>query len=578
MSHIEPYLPTIDVLDYGADRTGVEDSSTAINNAIAAASSEGTGIVLLPSGTYLIESAITMASDVYLVGLEKVTLQAAASRVSTYASPWEMITISGKSRCGLRNIKLDANKANQTAEYMGDMCTLIGIDIKSSSTDVTIEDCWIIDFMYGVYGPADGSYKPRLRVTNNRITGGLIGVYLSGANDNTSTTTSQDGSWVTGNTITGCYQKAVDIYACKLMTLADNNISVIGYTGTKAARASSTAYTLGQVIYPATAGYRAYLFRCTTAGTSASSEGATWTTSTVSDGTVTWTRMDWEAALTLHLMTHSSVTGNKIYYCHYAAIQLTDDSNDNTVANNQIYNSGYTGSGSGNDKINGSPSGNGISIWKSSGACLRNVIKGNTINLPTGYGISLHDTCLNTVIANNTILNPQDPGIACLSNDTVIIGNNLEDCDGDAIVVGEDDDGAQSLTVQNVSVVGNTGYDNSKAFIYVNGGRYVSIVGNTSNKSGQNEALTAAERSGIRISRHPISSVASTYISVTGNTLIDSGQTATTDGGYGIFCDGNENYCAFYGNVITGSGTSNNIQESGANNVPATTADHNISS
>lgn len=59
----------INVIDFGADRTGVSDSTTAIQAAIdACASSTGPRTVYVPGGNYLISSTITVASGVALVG------------------------------------------------------------------------------------------------------------------------------------------------------------------------------------------------------------------------------------------------------------------------------------------------------------------------------------------------------------------------------------------------------------------------------------------------------------------------------------------------------------------------------
>jgi len=53
--------------------------------------------------------------------------------------------------------------------------------------------------------------------------------------------------------------------------------------------AAATTYALGDVVKPTT--YASYTYKCTTAGISASSEPS-WTSTTTTDGTVTWTRYD----------------------------------------------------------------------------------------------------------------------------------------------------------------------------------------------------------------------------------------------------------------------------------------------
>lgn len=58
----------INVLDEGADRTGVVSSQSAIQSAINKADAAGGGVVYFPSGTYLIDSITAGKSKVALVG------------------------------------------------------------------------------------------------------------------------------------------------------------------------------------------------------------------------------------------------------------------------------------------------------------------------------------------------------------------------------------------------------------------------------------------------------------------------------------------------------------------------------
>jgi hypothetical protein len=53
----------INLLSYGADRTGVADSTTAFTNAIAALNALGGGTVFVPAGTYKITNTITISTD-----------------------------------------------------------------------------------------------------------------------------------------------------------------------------------------------------------------------------------------------------------------------------------------------------------------------------------------------------------------------------------------------------------------------------------------------------------------------------------------------------------------------------------
>ena len=59
----------INVTSYGADPTGASDSTSAFENAIAAAASAGGGVVYIPGGTYTISSTLTCTTvPVYFVG------------------------------------------------------------------------------------------------------------------------------------------------------------------------------------------------------------------------------------------------------------------------------------------------------------------------------------------------------------------------------------------------------------------------------------------------------------------------------------------------------------------------------
>ncbi len=55
--------PSFDVTTYGADPTGVADSTTAIRTAIAAASAAAPAVVDLPAGTYRVDGLLTVATS-----------------------------------------------------------------------------------------------------------------------------------------------------------------------------------------------------------------------------------------------------------------------------------------------------------------------------------------------------------------------------------------------------------------------------------------------------------------------------------------------------------------------------------
>jgi len=68
--------PIYNVLDFGADPEGLEDSTAAIQSAINDASSNGRGVVFLPEGTYKV-SPIGTASQVLLIKQSNIVLRGA---------------------------------------------------------------------------------------------------------------------------------------------------------------------------------------------------------------------------------------------------------------------------------------------------------------------------------------------------------------------------------------------------------------------------------------------------------------------------------------------------------------------
>ena len=65
-----------DVTEYGADKEGMKDSSTAFQNAISEAGQEGgDAIVYIPEGTYLLESQMRLEGDNVIVADEKAVIK-----------------------------------------------------------------------------------------------------------------------------------------------------------------------------------------------------------------------------------------------------------------------------------------------------------------------------------------------------------------------------------------------------------------------------------------------------------------------------------------------------------------------
>lgn len=149
----------VNVLDYGADPTGVTDSATAIQAAIDAAPTQGS--VVFAPGTYIIGSTINLKSNIIVDGCGA-TVKAKDATNFEY-----MMLASSKVNVQVQNIRLNANKAGRSAgqniRFMGltfdgcDDCTAsnvyventrgynsipaVGIAIGGTSIRCKIENC-----------------------------------------------------------------------------------------------------------------------------------------------------------------------------------------------------------------------------------------------------------------------------------------------------------------------------------------------------------------------------------------------------------------------------------------------------
>ena len=142
------------VLDFGADPTGVADSTTAVQAAINAAAAQGGGIVKLPYGTYKV-SQLTFGS-----GCNQVMLEGEV-QAYTYSNPqttsvlncitgvWAIRFTENSSCCGLRNLGLISNGVTSTSSPY--IPSVLGVEYGVLiETGVTyMENVTVYGFQYG---------------------------------------------------------------------------------------------------------------------------------------------------------------------------------------------------------------------------------------------------------------------------------------------------------------------------------------------------------------------------------------------------------------------------------------------
>jgi len=126
------------VLDYGADATGLTDSTTAIQAAITAANAAGGGEVFFPKGTYKAGTTtnIILQSKVTLNGEGAASIIKLADNTPISAST-SLFASSNKSNISIQNLYFDGNRANQI--------NLVGLFRIENSSHVIFNNNWFVD-------------------------------------------------------------------------------------------------------------------------------------------------------------------------------------------------------------------------------------------------------------------------------------------------------------------------------------------------------------------------------------------------------------------------------------------------
>lgn len=152
----------ISVKDYGAKGDGTTDDTNAIKATIAYAGAIGGGTVYFPAGTYLVSAPIPLTlPNVTLMGSSAysatVTVPNNATGFVGY-NPNAVFILNGNG-CGISNLGMNGNIANNSAQSFGAISTTISV------SGISVTDCYIQGFIYNgiVTQPASGA------VTNFRI-------------------------------------------------------------------------------------------------------------------------------------------------------------------------------------------------------------------------------------------------------------------------------------------------------------------------------------------------------------------------------------------------------------------------
>jgi hypothetical protein len=221
----QKFQETVSVLDFGADPSGVADSLSAFQAAIASfpatydagVSSRG-GVVLVPPGTYYLSGTLELNRSIILTGVASAFAGYGASTL-TFADnvnglfvPYYTTSSTGKMGAGLTIENLILNRKT-TSGTLGS-----GI---FAETRVTIRNCSVAGFrVYGIYIKGSSTSSPATNantwfIENTSLqSNGSHGLYVLGADSNAGSAhgllTNANGGWgvydssFLGNTYIGC--------------------------------------------------------------------------------------------------------------------------------------------------------------------------------------------------------------------------------------------------------------------------------------------------------------------------------------------------------------------------------------
>lgn len=222
----------LNVLDYGADSSGIADSTSAIQAAITKAQVQNTAIIF-PSGTYKITSGILVDPAVSFIGEFGATISFVGILPTTAASAW--LIFANGSNFTISNLKFDGNARNGTVNGYG-------VQIHTC-TDFSVSNNVFYDVYKGNLGLTNASAASnckRVKINNNNFVPlssaaqegiGITGVDFCIISDNVIDNPIDDAIALHGVMITS----AAGEQTCNQVTISNNiignNIYYSGLTG-----------------------------------------------------------------------------------------------------------------------------------------------------------------------------------------------------------------------------------------------------------------------------------------------------------------------------------------------------------
>lgn len=484
------------VKDYGATGDGFTNDTTAIQNAITAATTSG-GTVFFPPGTYITTGiTITGKNDFTIAG------SGPASIVKITANNTNnVIRISSSARFSVLDLTLDCNRANNT----------LGVDE---------------DLQCGIHIVSSNTFLLRgLRLLNSHMSGIRTGLFNT------------DAGGCTDGAITNCYvnlgttaDQGIGIWNSQRISVTNCVVQQGGWGGIVLTRSDNCTVT-GNVCYN-----NNYVISGG-GGHGIALEGARWSTVTGNvcyGNEVNGIHLEVDPQTSARYVEGCTVTGN-ILHTNVHGIFL-GKTISNTITNNVVYNNTQAGIVLSEDTTRCTLEGNICKnndeqgIWVKASRCQiqNNEVEGNSLQ---GIVVQLVS---HVAVAGNLCMDNTQGGIDIKGVTDVTVTNNALTNNAQGIII--QSDGATKS--QRVTISGNTCNSNNNEGLILLSAVGVSITANslTNNTGG------GLDFRGVQ------------YSAVSGNTVSNNGTSSAHNFGIQIKDNGSD-YSRF--NTFTGNNSSN---------------------
>lgn len=227
---------------YGATGAGVVDDAPAIQAAINAAEANGSGTVIVPEGTYVVVTPLTIDSPyVNLVGVGRPTIVASAAfDAETYDPEPGVVFIYNTHHVTVRDIQIEAGNATSSNGFMirdSEHCLVSRVKITGAARVTTQTGAGL-----GIYGDSHFNRVEYCDVYDVEYSG------INVAQDDTPVSDQPTGNVLFGNHVQNVAEDGFDIYRTKGTMMIGNFVSGVGRMGVNLAHDGNATYPNDEVL------------------------------------------------------------------------------------------------------------------------------------------------------------------------------------------------------------------------------------------------------------------------------------------------------------------------------------------